>query len=124
MSINRKLAVLYTSWKKPDEQFIAGGMVNEDEYETSDCKLLVLLKEANYKDSTEDWSLVDLINDQIKAYRDNGKNYLEIWKRIGLFISSRLCANSKGFVHINIYRNELVPTQEDRAQGCPPARIR
>jgi hypothetical protein len=84
MSINNDLAVIYQSCKRSNEQFIAGGVVNEEEYEAAPCKLLVLLKEANDKDNADDWSLIDLINDQIKAFEESEKNYLEIWRRIGL----------------------------------------
>lgn len=85
MSINSQLEALYSGWKKPGEQFISGGVVNEAEYSSAKCKLLVLLKEANDKDNDADWSLVDLINDQIKAYQTHGKSYLEIWRRIGMY---------------------------------------
>lgn len=86
MGINSDLAVLYQSWKRPGEQFVAGGVVDETEYLAAPCKMLVLLKEVNESDNRQhyDWSLVDLINDQIKTFKLNQKGYLEIWKRVGV----------------------------------------
>ncbi|MEN6348268.1 MAG: hypothetical protein ABFD08_02575 [Syntrophomonas sp.] len=101
MSINSQLEALYAGWKKPEEQFISGGVVNEDKYCSAKCKLLVLLKEASDKDNDADWSLVDLVNDQIKAYKAQEKGYLEIWKRIGMY-SYGLQNEFENFINISL----------------------
>ncbi|WP_078543531.1 hypothetical protein [Litchfieldia alkalitelluris] len=77
MSINEKLADLYSKWTTSDH-FVSGGVVDEEKYHSSKVKVLMLLKEVNDPYQTENWSLVDLIQDQIQLKRN-----FPVWKRAG-----------------------------------------
>ncbi|MEK3720580.1 hypothetical protein [Paenibacillus sp. FSL H8-0034] len=78
MSINSKLSDLYHQYIKPDEHFVAGGVVDEADYENANVKVLMLFKEVNDKGQKENWSLVDLIQQQL-----NDQSFLPMWKRVG-----------------------------------------
>jgi hypothetical protein len=81
LSINQKLSTLYADWQKSHPgHFVAGGVINEDMYEKSEVKLLYLLKEVNDKKQENNWSLVQLMNDQIQANK-----YYRIWQTVGLW---------------------------------------
>jgi hypothetical protein len=78
MSINQNLASLYQSWKQSGQHFVCGGVVDEHMFETAEVKVMMLLKEVNDPEQRDDWSLVDLINDQIR-----NQHFLPIWRRVG-----------------------------------------
>lgn len=78
MSINQELDVLYQQWLRPNEQFVKGGVVDEDMYEDCAVKVLMLLKEVNDPEQTENWSLVTLIQDQIQNLK-----FYPVWERVG-----------------------------------------
>lgn len=50
-------------------QFVKGGVIDEDMYESCEIKFLMLLKEVNALEQTENWSLVTLIQDQVRKLR-------------------------------------------------------
>lgn len=82
MTINERLEKLYSNWKRPNENLVKGGVVDESYYLDSPIKTMVVLKEVNSEDYS-DWSLVDLIN---KFNHNNRYEYL--WKIVGIWSSS------------------------------------
>ena len=78
MSINSKLSDLYQQYRKSDEHFVVGGVINEAIYENANVKVLMLLKEVNDKEQAENWSLVDLIQKQLCD-----QSFLPVWRRVG-----------------------------------------
>jgi hypothetical protein len=78
MGINKELEQLYNQWRKPGQHFVSGGVVDENLFDSAEVKLMILLKEVNDPDQLEDWSLVDLINDQI-----NRQHFYPTWRRVG-----------------------------------------
>lgn len=82
MLINEKLSILYKDWQqKHPGHFVAGGVVDEDMYEGSDAKILFLFKEVNDTAQQENWSLVQLMHDQI-----NSLKFYRIWAIVGIWI--------------------------------------
>lgn len=82
MSINQKLSVLYTDWQQSHPgHFVAGGVVDEDMFNSSEVKILFLLKEVNDTEQAENWSLVQLMQDQIKR-----KKFYHTWLTVGHWI--------------------------------------
>lgn len=79
MSINDELSALYNKWNQFGH-FVPGGVVNEQNYQKSKIKILMLLKEVNDTKQNK-WTLVDHLNKQI----DNNK-YRQIWKNVGTWI--------------------------------------
>ncbi|MCL6585559.1 MAG: hypothetical protein K6T72_03430 [Anoxybacillus sp.] len=78
MPINQELDILYQQWQCPNQQFVKGGVVDEDMYESCEIKVLMLLKEVNDPEQSENWSLVTLIQDQIRKLK-----FYPIWERVG-----------------------------------------
>lgn len=44
---NQQLGHLYQQWRKPDQHFVSGGIVDEDMFESSEYKMMMLMKEVN-----------------------------------------------------------------------------
>lgn len=78
MSINQELDNLYKKWIRPNEQFVKGGVVDEAMYDSSEVKVLMLLKEVNDPEQEENWSLITLIQDQIHNLK-----FYPVWERVG-----------------------------------------
>jgi hypothetical protein len=76
--INQELENLYSKWRNPNVHFVDGGVIDQHMYESSEVKVLMLLKEVNDAEQKENWSLVDLIKAQIEK-----KKFLPIWQRVG-----------------------------------------
>lgn len=101
MTINQKLSALYTTWQlNHPGHFVTGGVVDEDMFDSSEVKILFILKEVNDIDQKEDWSLVQLIQDQIEAMK-----FYRIWKTVGLWSFGL----QQGFPHYQTlnYREDL-----------------
>ncbi|ANS76115.1 hypothetical protein AWM70_17260 [Paenibacillus yonginensis] len=81
MSINKELEVLYQNWLQSHPgHFVTGGVVDEDMFSSCEVKLLFLLKEVNDVDQIENWSLVQLMQDQIERME-----FYRIWETVGLW---------------------------------------
>lgn len=44
---NQQLEHLYQQWRKPDQHFVSGGIVDVDMFESSEHKMMMLMKEVN-----------------------------------------------------------------------------
>lgn len=101
MQIYQKLSALYTNWQLTHPgHFVQGGVVDEEMFDRSEVKLLFLLKEVNDTEQKEDWSLVQLIQDQMQEM-----TFYQIWKTIGLWSFGL----QQGFPHYQTltYRQDL-----------------
>ncbi|WP_144513390.1 hypothetical protein [Bacillus sp. FJAT-22090] len=80
-TINEKLEVLYNDWnQKHPGHFVSGGVVDEDMFASCDVRILFLLKEVNDMEQLENWSLVQLMKDQIERMK-----FYRIWETVGLW---------------------------------------
>lgn len=81
MTINQKLDVLYQNWQQNHPgHFVTGGVIDENMFNSCEVKLLFLLKEVNDLDRVENWSLVQLMQDQIESMK-----FYRIWETVGLW---------------------------------------
>lgn len=81
MSINDKLTTIYNDWNQNHPgHFVSGGVIDEDMYDSCDVKILFVLKEVNDINQLENWSLVQLMHDQIERMK-----FYRIWETVGLW---------------------------------------
>lgn len=81
MSINQQLSELYSNWRlNHPGHFVTGGVVDEEKFASSKVRVMFLLKEVNDRERKEDWSLVQLIHNQM-----NKMKFLRIWHTVGIW---------------------------------------
>lgn len=78
MSINQELDILYKQRQSTNEHFVGGGVIDESTFDSCEVKILMLLKEVNDIEQKDNWSLVQLIHDQIENL-----HFYPVWKRVG-----------------------------------------
>ncbi|MFA4839722.1 MAG: hypothetical protein WC703_09630 [Candidatus Neomarinimicrobiota bacterium] len=87
MGINEKLKILYDSFMKEGEQFVAGGLIDEPTYSNSNIKIVSLLKEPNDPPAEgkqlENWSLCNDLKKNIQGKHFNGR---QMWRVLGTWI--------------------------------------
>ncbi|KGX91278.1 hypothetical protein [Pontibacillus marinus] len=79
MSITSELNVLYERWKN-GKHFIPGGVVDENKFQSSSIKVLMLLKEVNDTNGDE-WTLPEHLNNQI-----HHQKFRPIWRNVGMWV--------------------------------------